>query len=111
MDQQAFAKKIEQQSQLEIERIKFQYEELFYMSNGEKKLKPNVTMAQLQAIKDSLIKVLAIYNERNQEEEVLKKENMEFDNKITKTREDLLSFSKQYKVPIPSIFAKLYGIE
>lgn len=84
---------------------------MFYMSNGEKKLKPDVTMDQLLAIKDSLIKALAIYNERNKEEEVLQQENIEFDNKITQTKDKLLSFSKQFNVKLPSIFTKLYGIE
>ncbi len=111
MDQQEFANKIQQKSNLEIQRLKVIFDDMFYMSNDEKKLKPNVTMDQLLAIKDSLIKALAIYNERNKEEEALKEENTEFDNKITQTKDKLLSFSKQFNVKIPSIFAKLYGIE
>ena len=111
MDQQEFAKKIERQSQLEIQRLKVMFDDLFYISNGEKTLKPDVTMGQLYAIKDSLIKALAIYNERNKEEEVLEQENIEFDNKISETRDKLLSFTKQFNIKLPSIFSKLYGIE
>lgn len=111
MDQREFAQRIEQKSKLEIQRLRIMFDDMFYISNNEKKLKPDVTMDQLLAIKDSLIKALAIYNDRNREEEALKQENTEFDNNITQTRDKLLSFSKQFNVKIPSVFAKLYGIE
>lgn len=110
MDQHKFAQQIEKKSNIEIERLKFMFENLFYTSKGEKKLKPTTTLYQLESIKDALIKAVAIYNERNEEVKALNQEQTAFDIQAEETRNELVDFSKQFKITLPPFLAKLYGI-
>jgi len=110
-DQTAFAERIQQQSSKNIADLRLMYEDLFCIGpDGDKVLKSNVTLMQLQFIKMKLLEIDAIYSENNLEFEALERDKTEESIKIAETKDSLTSFCTKRDIEIPKFFKNLYGL-
>lgn len=106
-----YAQQTGKEISLQVERLKFMYENMFYIdSNGTKRLKPDTTMDQLNAIKGALIKINAIYNERANEVEELNEKREMINKASAETGRKIKGFCSEFNIEVPSLLKKLYGL-
>jgi len=110
-EQLALAKEFQKHANVQMARLQFMYDELFYVDSAGNKLpKPSTTLIQLNLIKEKLLEIDAIYKQRISEFQVLEKEREEVNNNANNTKSNIVAFFSKYDIEIPKILKQLYRI-
>lgn len=111
LEDTGFAGQIQRAMSFEFTRLQIIFKNCFYINqNGERILKDDVTTEQLNLIKQSFNKVLAIYKEQLEEIKTINAEKEIHAIEVDNTKKLLTNLSNKYNIKIPETFRVLYNM-
>jgi flagellar motility protein MotE (MotC chaperone) len=111
LEDSGFSSEVHRLATIEMTRIKNIYNSFFFVdSSGQKELKPEVTIQQLNLVNDTIKKITAIYKECAAQQMALNAEKEDHAQDVEATRQKILSLQKTLKIELPKVLKGLYGI-
>lgn len=106
-----FPQEVQRLATIERTRIEKIYQSFFYIKpNGEKELKDEVTIDQLNLVNEAIKKITAIYKECTARQIALNAEKDDHAQDVEETRQKILSLQKTLNIELPKTLKGLYGI-
>lgn len=111
LENEGFANEIHALATQERLRIAKIYDSFFFIkANGEKELKPEITIQQLNLVNETIKKITAIYKQCAAQQIALNADKDDHAQDVEDTRQKILSLQKTLNIELPKTLKGLYGI-
>lgn len=106
-----FVTESKKELKLQMQHLQFLYDSLFYTNkNGDKLIKPNVTVDQVRSITQKITKLSSIYRERAESYRKLNELRDEVCKEWDERAEELKEFSKNSNIELPDVLKRIFNL-